>query len=125
VPGLWLICLNCLNCLIRCATIICRGTPWRALRWSSVDSRPKRQYTVSEKVRAAYRHNLAKANAVPKDFRYRDTVRRQQASRENLKKALAARKAASPPPATAPSSGSGCGDLVSIPGRPWPQARPN
>jgi hypothetical protein len=67
------------------------------LRWSSVDSRPKRKYTVSEKVLAANRRNLVRANAVPKDFRYRGTVRRQQASRENLRKALAARKPPPPP----------------------------
>jgi hypothetical protein len=72
------------------------GVPYVALAMSS-EPNPKRRYTVSEKVLAANRGNLAKANAVPKDYRYRCTARRQQASRENLKKALGARKPAPPP----------------------------
>jgi hypothetical protein len=49
--------------------------PYVALAMSS-EHKPKRKYTVSEKVRAAKRDNLARANAVPKDVRYRPTPRR-------------------------------------------------
>jgi hypothetical protein len=52
-----------------------------------MDPKPKRKYTASEKVRAANRRNVERANAVPKGIRYRPTPRRQQAWRENLKKA--------------------------------------
>ncbi|MGH9446996.1 MAG: hypothetical protein ACRD3O_14875 [Terriglobia bacterium] len=51
--------------------------------------KPKRKYTVSEKVLAASRRNLEKANAVPNAIRYRPTPRRQAACRENLRKAHA------------------------------------
>lgn len=40
----------------------------------------RRRYTVSAKVLAANRANLAKARAVPKAIRYRDTPRRRAAA---------------------------------------------
>lgn len=54
----------------------------------------KRKYTVSEKVLAASRRNLEKANAVPKSIRYRTTPKRLAASRQNLLKARAGRRGA-------------------------------
>jgi hypothetical protein len=62
-----------------------------------MEPKPKRKYTVSAKVLAANQRNLQKANAIPKEIRYRSTPRRQTACRENLRKALAARQPASPP----------------------------
>jgi hypothetical protein len=62
-----------------------------------MEPKPKRKYTVSAKVLAANQRNLQKANAIPKEIRYRSTPRRQTASRENLRKALSARQPASPP----------------------------
>ncbi len=50
-----------------------------------------RKYTVSEKVVAANRRNLAKAMAVPASIRLRVTERRQAAARANLERAQAAR----------------------------------
>ena len=55
--------------------------------------KPKRKYTVTERVRAACRANLAKANAVPKSIRYRATEPRLLACRANLIRAVAARRA--------------------------------
>jgi hypothetical protein len=46
--------------------------------------RPKRRYPVSAKVRAANRSNLEKANAAPKEKRYRLTPKRIAACRRNL-----------------------------------------
>ena len=54
--------------------------------------RPKRQYTVSEKVKAAGRSNIRKARAVPKEVLYRRTEKREAAWRANLAKANAAPK---------------------------------
>ncbi len=65
-----------------------------------MDGKPKRKYTVSEKVLAASRRNLEKANAIPNEIRYRPTPRRQAACRENLLKARACR-AAQPRPGSA------------------------
>jgi len=53
---------------------------------------PRRKYTVSDKGRAALRANLAKANAVPREVRFRSTPRRLEACRRNLEKAHAARR---------------------------------
>jgi hypothetical protein len=52
--------------------------------------RMKRKYTVSDKVLAANRRNLEKANAVPKSIRYRATARRLASCHANLQKAQAA-----------------------------------
>jgi hypothetical protein len=52
----------------------------------------KRQYTVSEKVLAANRRNLEKANAVPKSIRFRATARRLASCHANLQKAQAAQR---------------------------------
>ncbi len=54
--------------------------------------RPKRKYTVTERVLAANRANLALANAVPSEIRLRSTERRRQAGRRNLQLALIAKK---------------------------------
>jgi hypothetical protein len=56
-------------------------------------ARPRRKYTVTEKVLAANRRNLEKARAVPKSIRYRPTERRLAACHANLEKARAARRA--------------------------------
>ena len=53
---------------------------------------PQRKYTVSPKVLAAARANLAKANAISKEIRYRPTPKRLIACRANLLKALVALK---------------------------------
>src|SRR5207253_2488800 len=53
---------------------------------------PQRKYTVSPKVLAAARANLAKANAISKEVRYRPTPKRLIACRANLLKALGALK---------------------------------
>src|SRR5207248_9512164 len=53
---------------------------------------PQRKYTVSPKVLAAARANLAKANAISKEVRYRPTPKRLIACRANLVKALVALK---------------------------------
>src|SRR5919198_3201169 len=53
----------------------------------------KRSYTVTPKVLAAARANLAKANAVSKSVRYRPTAKRLVACRANLLKAQAAQRA--------------------------------
>src|SRR5437667_10501186 len=53
---------------------------------------PQRKYTVSPKVLAAARANLAKANAISKQVRYRPTPKRLIACRANLVKALVALK---------------------------------
>src|SRR5437868_12794499 len=53
---------------------------------------PQRKYTVSPKVLAAARANLAKANAISKEVRYRPTPKRLIACRANLLKALVALK---------------------------------
>src|SRR5947207_624006 len=53
---------------------------------------PPRKYTVSPKVLAAARANLAKANAISKEVRYRPTPKRLIACRANLLKALVALK---------------------------------
>ncbi|PYV28368.1 MAG: hypothetical protein DMG24_02195, partial [Acidobacteria bacterium] len=53
-------------------------------------SPPQRKYTVSPKVLAAARANLAKANAISKEVRYRPTPKRLIACRANLLKALGA-----------------------------------
>src|SRR5438876_10490375 len=53
---------------------------------------PPRKYTVSPKVLAAARANLAKANAISKEVRYRPTPKRLIACRANLVKALVALK---------------------------------
>src|SRR5947207_12503116 len=55
-------------------------------------SPPRRKYTVSPKVLAAARANLAKANAISKEVRYRPTPKRLIACRANLLKALGALK---------------------------------
>jgi hypothetical protein len=52
----------------------------------------KRKYTVSDKVLAANRRNLKKANAVPKSIRYRATARRLASCHANLQKAQAAQR---------------------------------
>jgi hypothetical protein len=52
----------------------------------------KRQYTVSDKVLAANRRNLVKANAVPKSIRFRATARRLASCHANLQKAQAAQR---------------------------------
>jgi hypothetical protein len=52
----------------------------------------KRKYTVSDKVLAANRRNLKKANAVPKSIRYRATPRRLASCHANLQKAQAAQR---------------------------------
>jgi hypothetical protein len=52
----------------------------------------KRKYTVSDKVLAANRRNLEKANAVPKSIRYRATARRLASCHANLQKAQAAQR---------------------------------
>ena len=54
--------------------------------------RPRRRYTVSEKVRAAGRRNIHKARAVPKEVLYRRTEKREAAWRANLAKANAVPK---------------------------------
>ena len=51
-----------------------------------------RKYTVSDKVLAANRRNLAKANAVPAAIRFRSTERRKAAARAALAAAHAARR---------------------------------
>jgi hypothetical protein len=51
-----------------------------------------RKYTVSDKVLAANRRNLEKANAVPKSIRYRATARRLASCHANLQKAQAAQR---------------------------------
>lgn len=56
-------------------------------------ARPRRKYTVTEKVLAANRRNLEKARAVPKSIRCRPTERRLAACHANLEKARAARRA--------------------------------
>src|SRR5207247_10496787 len=53
---------------------------------------PPRKYTVSPKVLAAARANLAKANAISKEVRYRPTPKRLIACRANLLKAHGALK---------------------------------
>jgi len=53
----------------------------------------RRRYTVSAKVLAANRANLAKARAVPNAIRYRDTPRRRAACHANLLKAREATRA--------------------------------
>jgi len=53
---------------------------------------PKRNYTVTARVLAANRANLALANAVPREIRFRSTERRRQACYRNLKQALIAKK---------------------------------
>jgi len=55
-------------------------------------ARPRRKYTVTEKVLVANRRNLEKARAVPKSIRYRPTERRLAACHANLEKARAARR---------------------------------
>src|SRR5437763_15410037 len=57
---------------------------------------PQRKYTVSPKVLAAARANLAKANAISKEVRYRPPPKRLIACRANLLKALVALKADHP-----------------------------
>jgi hypothetical protein len=52
----------------------------------------KRPYTVSDKVLAANRRNLEKANAVPKSIRFRATARRLASCHANLQKAQAAQR---------------------------------
>ena len=49
--------------------------------------RKKRQYTVSERSRAASRQNLQKANQAPKELKYRNTPRRQAARLKGLQRA--------------------------------------
>jgi hypothetical protein len=44
-------------------------------------AKPKRRYTVTVKVLAANRGNLEKANAVPREIRYRPTPKRVAACR--------------------------------------------
>jgi hypothetical protein len=51
-----------------------------------------RKYTVSDKVLAANRRNLQKANAVPKSIRFRATDRRLASCHANLQKAQAAQR---------------------------------
>jgi hypothetical protein len=51
-----------------------------------------RRYTVSDKVLAANRRNLEKANAVPKSIRFRATARRLASCHANLQKAQAAQR---------------------------------
>jgi hypothetical protein len=51
-----------------------------------------RKYTVSDKVLAANRRNLQKANAVPKSIRFRATARRLASCHANLQKAQAAQR---------------------------------
>jgi hypothetical protein len=51
-----------------------------------------RKYTVSDKVLAANRRNLEKANAVPKSIRFRATERRLASCHANLQKAQAAQR---------------------------------
>lgn len=58
---------------------------------------PKRKYTVTEKVLAANRANLLKANAVDKAIRYRPTPKRLAACHANLSKAHERRRAAGNP----------------------------
>ncbi len=57
--------------------------------------RPKRKYTVSDRVLAASRRNLARANAVDKAIRYRMTPRRRIANYRNLVCAQTARRTSS------------------------------
>ncbi len=57
--------------------------------------RPKRKYTVSDRVLAASRRNLALANAVDKAIRYRMTPRRRIACHRNLVCAQTARRTSS------------------------------
>ncbi|HEV2425091.1 MAG TPA: hypothetical protein VGZ29_09725 [Terriglobia bacterium] len=54
--------------------------------------RPKRKYTVTDRVLAACRANLERANAVPPQIRFRSTEKRRRACHHNLTLALAARK---------------------------------
>lgn len=54
--------------------------------------RPKRKYTVTDRVRAACRANLERANAVPWEIRFRSTEKRRHACHHNLTLALIAKK---------------------------------
>src|SRR6266571_2034823 len=94
---------------------------------------PPRKYTVSPKVLAAARANLAKANAISKEVRYRPTPKRLIACRANLLKALVALKDdqrawASPVPAGHPhrlaTPQPGAGGRVRSPVRRAPGALP-
>jgi hypothetical protein len=62
------------------------------LCWRLIAFLMKRSYTVSDKVLAANRRNLAKANAVPKSIRFRATARRLASCHANLQKAQAAQR---------------------------------
>jgi hypothetical protein len=57
--------------------------------------RPKRKYTVTDRVLAANRRNLVCANAVDRSIRYRMTPRRRIACHRNLVCAQAARRTSS------------------------------
>ncbi len=54
--------------------------------------RPKRKYTVTDRVLAACRANLERANAVPREIRFRSTEKRRHACHHNLTLALIAKK---------------------------------
>jgi hypothetical protein len=54
--------------------------------------RPKRKYTVTERVVAACRANLEHANAVPREIRFRSTEKQRRACHHNLTLALIAKK---------------------------------
>ncbi len=77
--------------------------------------KPKRPYTVSEKVLAANRANLEKARAAPRELRFRRTERRAAAARANLVKARvkARERALDPtqPPCAPVQDGSSSRDL--------------
>lgn len=55
-------------------------------------TRPKRKYTVTDRVLAACRANLERANAVPREIRFRSTEKRRHACHHNLTLALIAKK---------------------------------
>jgi len=54
--------------------------------------RPKRKYTVTDRVLAACRANLERANAVPREIRFRSTEKRRLACHRNLTLAVIAKK---------------------------------
>ena len=61
-------------------------------RASELGPRVQRKYTVTDRVLAACRANLERANAVPPEIRYRPTEKRRRACHRNLTLALIAKK---------------------------------
>ena len=68
------------------------GEDTAATALAEFSPRPKRKYTVTERVLAASRANLERANAVPREIRYRPTEKRRRACHRNLTLAVIAKK---------------------------------